>query len=345
MNRVLVGTMLEVAGGRRREESFAALLRAGRAPRRANRPAHGLYLESVAYCHGETATATTPTSCSRSASRLLVPGRRAGADPSGSASGTSRLRCSTTGLPAREAQAGPLLTPGTRWTTPPPGSRPGRTSSRPPRRLLRSCSTSRATTLRDQEGHAAVGRAVSLEGRAPRALLPRPRRARVRHLERGQPRQPADLSQPDARRRSSSARCTAWSRGAARRARWSRSTCSTRPASSATCAAGIARCRRPSAAGPRRGHPQLRRRQPRAHDVHPRASSARRTATTVDELLVHRDRGDRELRSQLPVQHVARRVGSRTCSSSRARYRTSGVERAYVYNWTGAGCARASTRG
>jgi tRNA pseudouridine38-40 synthase len=50
MNRVLVGTMLEVAGGRRSLADFTALL-AG-APRRAagdTAPAHGLYLAGVGY--------------------------------------------------------------------------------------------------------------------------------------------------------------------------------------------------------------------------------------------------------------------------------------------------------
>ncbi len=50
MNRVLVGTMLEVAGGKRSLESFVALLDG--APRSAagrTAPAHGLYLAGVGY--------------------------------------------------------------------------------------------------------------------------------------------------------------------------------------------------------------------------------------------------------------------------------------------------------
>ena len=50
MNRVLVGTMLEVSSGRRSLESFAELL-AGR-PRSAagpTAPAHGLYLAGVGF--------------------------------------------------------------------------------------------------------------------------------------------------------------------------------------------------------------------------------------------------------------------------------------------------------
>ncbi len=50
MNRILVGTMLEVAGGRRSLEDFVSLL--GGAPRAAAGPtavAHGLYLASVQY--------------------------------------------------------------------------------------------------------------------------------------------------------------------------------------------------------------------------------------------------------------------------------------------------------
>jgi tRNA pseudouridine38-40 synthase len=54
MNRVLVATMLEVAGGRRPLHGLKALLEGG--PRReaaATAPAHGLYLASVSYEGGE----------------------------------------------------------------------------------------------------------------------------------------------------------------------------------------------------------------------------------------------------------------------------------------------------
>ena len=66
-------------------------------------------------------------------------------------------------------------------------------------------------------------------------LLPRPRRARVRHLERGQPRQPADLPQPDAGRAVLPRDVPHGQGPLLARARSWRSTSSTRPASSATC--------------------------------------------------------------------------------------------------------------
>jgi tRNA pseudouridine38-40 synthase len=50
MNRALVGTMLEVAGGRRSLDDFAALLEGRpRADAGPTAPAHGLYLERVRY--------------------------------------------------------------------------------------------------------------------------------------------------------------------------------------------------------------------------------------------------------------------------------------------------------
>jgi tRNA pseudouridine38-40 synthase len=52
MNRTLVGTMLEVAAGRRSVEQFAALLDGRpRAEAGPTSPAHGLYLASVSYAH------------------------------------------------------------------------------------------------------------------------------------------------------------------------------------------------------------------------------------------------------------------------------------------------------
>ena len=53
MNRILVGTMLEVAAGRRTPEDFAALLRGGsRADAGPTAPPHGLALAAVGYPRG-----------------------------------------------------------------------------------------------------------------------------------------------------------------------------------------------------------------------------------------------------------------------------------------------------
>jgi tRNA pseudouridine38-40 synthase len=62
MNRVLVGTMLEVAGGRRSPEEFVALL-AGRPRAHAGQtaPAYGLYLAGVGYRAQRVLRAATTT--------------------------------------------------------------------------------------------------------------------------------------------------------------------------------------------------------------------------------------------------------------------------------------------
>ena len=60
MNRVLVGTMLEVAGGRRQLSEFVALLRgAPRSEAGPTAPAHGLYLAGVGY-DGERVLGSKP---------------------------------------------------------------------------------------------------------------------------------------------------------------------------------------------------------------------------------------------------------------------------------------------
>jgi hypothetical protein len=236
------------------------------------------------------------------------PGRRSGADscPRGHR-GPVGLDVRPVGVPACEAQAGALLhrvERDGRRRQPARGSR--LRAARPPRRLLGAAARLHRQ-LRDQEGHAAVGGAVQVDGRSPRALLPRPRRAGVRRVERGQPRQPADVSQPDAGRAvlppdgpHGQAALLDVRGGGARRARPDR-----RRALHGQLVPGVVGDL--SSAGHAGGHPQLRRRQPCAHDLHaqhhPRVAQAQRR----DQVLVHRDGRDREVRAQLSVQHVARR--------------------------------------
>ena len=132
---------------------------------------------------------------------LARPRGRSARSPSASASATSRSRCSTSRLPAREVQARPLLhrleRDGRRR---PRARRPRLRPAARARTTSRSCCTSRPTTCASRRPSCRPSR-VPPQGRAARALLPRPRRPRVRRLERGQPRQPAHLPQPDARGR------------------------------------------------------------------------------------------------------------------------------------------------
>ena len=361
MNRALVGTMLEVAaraGARSRPSRRCSP--GARGPRRATprRRTGSTWRRSPTDCQGSYARpqprrvrlvcgedAPTPLLLLLAALAACLaarPGRRSGAHerPRGHRRPV-RPRCSTSRPSSARSSSGCATSSrGTRWTTPRRGSRRGPSCSAPAATASRSCCTSPATTCVIKKAKLPSVAQYQLEGRAPRAVLPRPR-ACASSARGTRPTTPA--SRPIAARpgpRSSSARCTAWSRGTAPRARWWPSTCSTRPASSATCRPGTGAL---SSTYRRRatlvGHPQLRRRQPRAHDLHVATSSASRTSTTA-----RRSSG-----SPRPAG-IVKFGRSFPCSTSRAAsrlknmfklartYHSSGVERAYVYNWTGAGC-------
>ena len=83
MNRVLVGTMLEVAPAGAAVDDFAraARGRAARGGRAAPPPAHGLYLESVGYDVAAAAARLIELSDARAVrrrGRARLPGRRRG---------------------------------------------------------------------------------------------------------------------------------------------------------------------------------------------------------------------------------------------------------------------------
>ena len=204
-------------------------------------------------------------------------------------------------LPAAEDQAHALLRAGRRHA----GRRRAREGDARSSTAARAAGVSTllhisTTDLRDKRGPVVstttyrrnVGRIV--------ALLPQARREGLRRLERGQPQDAGDV-EPRRQRRlvlqeHVPARCTR----AARRARSSASTCSTRPASDRYIRS-LLRAPEPDLAQAPEGrrHPQLLRRQPQPLDAAPKKIiNTVAPLQQAHEVLVHRDRRAGELRQR-----------------------------------------------
>ena len=214
-----------------------------------------------------------------------------------------------------------------------------RTSSGRARPASRCSCTSPATTCASRRPSCRRSRTTAAD-RAARALLPRARRPGVRHLERGQPRQPAHLPQPDARRRLLQRDVPRGQGRTAALARSSRSTSSTRR--------GVERYMRSFY----RHLSATYRRARQLVGIHNYGDVNRQRTTFTrqhdppgaplqppHEVLVHRDRRDREVRRARSRARRARRepAAARMFYLAQA-LPASGVERLYIYNWTGAGC-------
>ena len=205
MNRVLVGTMLEVAGGRRSVEDFARLLRAARAPRRARpRRRTGSTSRALEYAASPGRADRHASPRSRAAGPAHQRRRHRGRGPAGAAPRAARGRRRR----ARRHRAGlQPLGDRPRDHHPAPAVGPGGRLRRRHRRL------------RDRR-HAGRLRALR-HARADRGLRGRP--DRLRHQPRLQPRRRHHLLR-HRRRRARGRRARAARRSPSRssrsRARW-----------------------------------------------------------------------------------------------------------------------------